>query len=209
VAFATAILHSVYLAPHPTPIDYSNVRLLMGFVEEAIALALFLVVFKRQNRRLQELGFDFRWTDLLKGVGLAFAGLSAMFAMFLAISSVYYMRTHQLRLDSGPRSNFSSCSIWFILPFLLLNPFFEEMLVRGYLMTELIGLRKSVVLATVVSLAVQTSYHLYYGVLGAVMVGAGLSVFAIYYAKSRRLMPVILGHMFWDFCTVYLKLHHP
>ena len=47
-----------------------------------------------------------------------------------------------------------------------------------------------------ISLAVQTSYHLYYGVFGALMVGCGLSVLAISYAKSRRLMPVILAHIF-------------
>jgi membrane protease YdiL (CAAX protease family) len=40
------------------------------------------------------------------------------------------------------------------------------------------------------------------------MVGCGLAVFAIYYAKSRRLMPVILAHMLWDFTTVLSKLHH-
>ena len=75
-------------------------------------------------------------------------------------------------------------------------------------MTELIDLRKSVALAAVVSLGLQTSYHLYYGVFGATIVGCGLAVFAIYYAKSRRLMPVIFAHMLWDFTTVFSKLHH-
>src|SRR5579871_1338432 len=66
VAFAGSILRCVYLAPHPGPITYSNIRLLLGILEEAIALALFLILFNRQGRRLQDLGFDFRWTDLPK-----------------------------------------------------------------------------------------------------------------------------------------------
>lgn len=127
---------------------------------------------------------------------------------YFAMRSVYFATTSHSLVDNGPRWNFTSASVWAILPFVVLNPFFEEMLVRGYLMTELIDLRKSVVLAAVISLTVQTSYHLYYGVLGALMVGSGLSIFAIYFAKSRRLMPVILGHMFWDFITIFLKLHN-
>jgi len=93
---------------------------------------------------------------------------------------------------------FASSSFWLLIPFLMLNPFYEEILVRGYLMTEIIELRSSVVLATLVSIALQTSYHLYYGVVGALTVGSGLAVLALYYAKTRDLMPVIVAHLLWD-----------
>jgi membrane protease YdiL (CAAX protease family) len=208
VAFAISILGSIDKAFHPQPINYSNIRLVLGLLDEAITLALFLVLFKRQGRHLQDIGFSFHWTDLPKAVGLTLAGFTAMWVMIATTRSVHLLMTSRAFHDDGPRSNFLGTSIWLVLPFLVLNAFFEEMIVRGYLMTELIDLRKSVVLAAVISLAVQTSYHLYYGVYGAVMVGCGLSVFAIYYAKSRRLMPVILAHMFWDFTTVLIKLHH-
>lgn len=104
-------------------------------------------------------------------------------------------------------TRFDATSLWFLIPLLLLNPFFEETLVRGYLMTELIELRHSVALAVVVSLAVQTSYHLYYGIYGALTVGSGLSVFALYYAKSRRLTPVILAHLLWDLTALLGAWH--
>ena len=127
--------------------------------------------------------------------------------MIVTTRYVYFLMTSRILHDTGHDQDFSGTSIWLVLPFLVLNAFFEEVIVRGYFMTELIELRKSVVLAAVISLAVQTSYHLYYGVYGAAMVGCGLSVFAIYYAKSRRLMPVILAHMLWDFTTVLAKMH--
>jgi membrane protease YdiL (CAAX protease family) len=208
VAFATTILGSIYKAFFPQPLNYTNFRLAIGLVDEATALALFFVLFKRQGRSLQNIGFGFRWTDLPKALGLTMAGFIAMYAMFLTVRYAYFFITLRTLHENGPRSNFSGASVWLILPFLIVNGFFEETIVRGYLMTELIELRKSVVLATVLSLAIQTSYHLYYGVLGAAIVGSGLSVFAIYYAKSRRLMPVILGHMIWDFTTVLIKLHY-
>jgi membrane protease YdiL (CAAX protease family) len=183
-----------------------NIRLVLGILDEGIGLALFLVLFKRQGRRLQNIGFEFRWTDLPKALGLVMAAFAAMVAMIVTVRHAYFLITLR-SLQEGPRSGFSGASIWLIVPFLILNAFFEEMLVRGYLMTELIDLRKSVVFAAVISLAVQTSYHLYYGVYGAAMVGCGLAVFAIYYARSRRLMPVIFAHMLWDFTTVLSKLH--
>jgi membrane protease YdiL (CAAX protease family) len=93
---------------------------------------------------------------------------------------------------------FESSSFWLLIPFVILNAFYEEILVRGYLMTEIIELRSSVVLATFVSIALQTSYHLYYGIVGALSVGGSLAVLALYYAKTRDLMPVIVSHLLWD-----------
>ena len=208
VAFATSILGSIYRAFHPEALNHSNARLLIGIVDESTALCLFLILFKRQGRRLNNIGFGFRWTDLPKGLGLTLAAFAVMTAFHYAAYYVYFFTTLHTLNNAGPRWNYAGVSVWSILPFLILNPFFEEMLVRGYLMTELIDLRKSVVFAAMISLVVQTSYHLYYGVFGAVMVGCGMSVFVIYYARTRRLMPVILAHMFWDLITVSFKFYH-
>ncbi len=207
IAFSGSIVGSVYLAFHPIPPRYSNIRLLTGIAQELTGVLLFLVLFKRQGRRLQDIGFGFQWMDLPKACGLAVAALAVMWIMTLGVNYIWFFIT--LRTPQWPetRAMFSAASIWLVLPFLLLNPFFEETLVRGYLMTELIALRKSVLLAIVASLALQTSYHLYYGVPGAMIVGSGMTVFAIYFAKSRRLMPVILAHMLWDF-TSMLRIWH-
>lgn len=121
--------------------------------------------------------------------------------------AVWFTLAHKSPQLPDVSNRFDATSMWFLLPFLLLNPFFEELLVRGYLMTELMELRHSVALAVIVSLVVQTSYHLYYGVYGALTVGSGLSVFAFYYAKSRRLTPVIFAHLMWDL-TAFLGAWH-
>jgi membrane protease YdiL (CAAX protease family) len=208
VAFAGVVLSSISLAFHRIAREYSNARLSLGILQEAIALSLFLILFKRQGRRLQDIGLGFRWTDLPKSLGLLLAAFATMWAMTVAIPYIYFLVTLRTLASIAPASQFSTSSLWLMLPLLLLNPFFEEILVRGYLMTEMIDLRKSVALAAAVSLGLQTSYHLYYGVFGATIVGCGLAVFAIYYAKSRRLMPIVLAHMLWDFTTVFSKLHH-
>lgn len=198
VIFADHILGSIYVAFHPTAPSYSNMRLFTGICDETIGLLLFVVLFKRQGRRLQDIGLSFQWTDLPKALGLVVAAVVAMWTTWFVVTYGWLLITLRFPQSPNTRAMFSTSSLWLFLPFLLLNPFFEEILVRGYLMTELIDLRKSVLLATVASILVQTSYHLYYGVAGAMVVGSGLTVLAIYFAKSRRLMPVILAHMLWD-----------
>jgi membrane protease YdiL (CAAX protease family) len=84
---------------------------------------------------------------------------------------------------------------------------FEETLVRGYLMTELMAASCPTWLAAAASIALQVSYHLYYGIGGALFVGFGFTVSAIYFARSRRLAPVILSHMFWDLTATYWQWH--
>ena len=207
VAFGTSILGSIYLAFHPVDPKYSNPRLFGGALVEITALLLFLVLFKRQGRSLKDIGFGFRWTDLPKAFALAMVAFLLMWVIGAAINDTWFVMNHGNVSRVETRGMFSNTSVWLLLPFLLLNPFFEEILVRGYLTTELIDLRKSVVLATLVSLGVQTSYHLYYGVAGALTVGSGLAVFAIYYAKTRRLMPVILAHMLWDLTALLSSWH--
>jgi membrane protease YdiL (CAAX protease family) len=198
VAFGGSVLGSAILAFHPVPPKYSNARLAGGILSETVALLLFLALFKRQGRRLNEIGFRFRWTDLPKAVGLAMGAFFTMAVVQAFIDRAWLSVTQHTPQWTEHRTMFVGSSLALILPFLILNPFFEEILVRGYLTTELIDLRKSVLLATLVSLGLQTSYHLYYGVLGALVVGSGLAILATYYALSRRLMPVILAHLIWD-----------
>jgi membrane protease YdiL (CAAX protease family) len=207
VVFAGSILGSIYLAFHPIAPSFSNMRLFTGISEEITGLLLFLVLFKRQGRRLQDIGFSFQWTDLPKALGLAVAAVVVMWAMKLVVTYVWLLTTRRFPQWPETRAMFSATSLWLFLPFLLLNPFFEEILVRGYLTAELVDLRKSVLLATAVSVMIQTSYHLYYGVAGAMIVGSGLTVLAVYFAKSRRLMPVILAHMLWDSTAILGFLH--
>ncbi|MGA2301686.1 MAG: CPBP family intramembrane glutamic endopeptidase [Candidatus Acidiferrum sp.] len=85
------------------------------------------------------------------------------------------------------------------IPFLLLSPFFEELIVRAYLMTEVIELTGSSTLAVALSVVVQFSYHLYYGWAGAISLSFFNLALALYYARSRCALPVIVAHGFLDF----------
>jgi hypothetical protein len=64
---------------------------------------------------------------------------------------------------------------------------FEELIVRGYLMTEIVELGGSGALAVVISVAVQMSYHLYQGCTNGIVLVTIFAVFSIYFWKTRRL----------------------
>lgn len=207
VGFGYSIAGSVYVAFVHQPSVYSNLRVLAGIFQELTALALFGVLFNRQGRKLRTLGLDFRWTDIPKGLGLVIGCFTVMGIANFGIGILWSLIGHNTPHFNDTSSRFTATSIWLLFPFLLLNPFFEEILVRGYLMTELIELRYSVAAAAFVSLALQTSYHLYYGLFGALVVGSGLSVLALYYALSRRVTPVIVAHVLWDLTALLSAWH--
>ena len=69
------------------------------------------------------------------------------------------------------------------------------MIVRAYVMTEVMELTGSSILAVAISVAcVRFSYHLYYGWLNAIQLCVLFLVFALYYAHSRRALPIIIAH---------------
>ncbi len=84
------------------------------------------------------------------------------------------------------------------IPFVLLNPFFEELIVRAYLMTELKFLTGSWAVAGIVSVLLQASYHLYYGWSRASTLVFLFVVFAIYYARKRKDTPIVVAHGVFD-----------
>jgi membrane protease YdiL (CAAX protease family) len=84
------------------------------------------------------------------------------------------------------------------------GPFYEEMIARAFTMSEVEALTGSAGLAVVASVALQTSYHLYLGLPNALAVGATFLISACYYARFRRITPVILAHALWN---LYVALH--
>jgi membrane protease YdiL (CAAX protease family) len=93
--------------------------------------------------------------------------------------------------------------------FQCVNPFFEELIVRAYLITEVRQLTRSSVTAVVCSTALQTGYHLYQGIPLALAAGAMFLLWSVYYAKTNRIMPVILAHFYFDAgATLWYFLRH-
>ena len=185
--------HGAGALPHP-----QNGRWIVGIIQEATGLCLLGYVLLRRGIGFRQLGL--RWSFREVGEGLLVAAASYL------IYTVGYSIVHSLVRGIFPSATsgvtfhqvFAHPSIMAI-PLFLLNPFFEELIVRAYLMTEIQALTGSWVTAAATSVAVQTSYHLYYGWEGALSLAFQFLVFSAYYATTRRVTPVIIAHGIFDF----------
>jgi membrane protease YdiL (CAAX protease family) len=198
IAFGDSIFRSAILLREGTkavdPVQSS--RWLAMIVHEAAALLLLGYVLIRRGMRIRELGLRWSWGELGRSLLVTIGAYAAY-----AVSYPVLVWVQRLLMPGAtgvtPRQMFGHAS-WIMFATVLINPFFEELIVRAYLMTEVQALTGSWVLATAASVAVQTSYHLYYGWVGALAVGAQFLVFSVYYAKTRRATPVIVAHGVFD-----------
>lgn len=181
-----------------TDLPQLKMRLVGGMITEAGSLAVLWYVLSGQARGWRDIGWNFHPMDVLRGLLLTFGATAATYATFLPIQIVvhaysgHYLTTKSMHGMLGV--GISALSIAFIC----LNPFFEELIVRGYLMTEIVELGGSGVLAIVISVAVQMSYHLYQGFTNGIVLATIFAVFSIYFWKTRRLAPVVLAHLCVD-----------
>lgn len=202
-AFALLIVSSARRISADVPVrPYTN----LGFVEmtvwELIAISILGYVVFRQGRT---------WSDFTEKLGAKdVVRAIAVFAIAIALSRfsyyfVQYVHVFWTGTWLHPKSLKGLLAVGVTVPsvvFMLVNPFFEELIARAYVMTEIGELTKSRTLAVIASCALQTSYHLYQGWLRAATVGATFLVFSIYYARTRRIAPVIAAHMFIDFVAL-------
>jgi membrane protease YdiL (CAAX protease family) len=202
ISLAPSIAVSTYALFVPSylagDVSYNGLTIASLVLRYSTALLAVVYVLSRQGRRVKEIGLGLRWSDPLKAVGLAilaFFGTSIMYVMTRNVTQALWHAPPDMRHIVYPGWHSRSFGA---LAHSIGAPIFEEVLVRGYLMTEMIELGTPAWLAVVVSVFVQASYHTYYGLGGAIMLSGVFIVFAVYFAKSRNLMPVILAHLLWD-----------
>ncbi len=194
--------------PRMDPV-FLDLQVISGLILEIGSIALLIYVLFRQNRSLSDLGFTFNKGDILHSIGL-------FVAAFIANYAAYYIFSILSILVSGhglPQAEFQTAlDSGFALPlliFIIVNPFFEELIVRAYLITEMEFFSKSTLNAGLFSIFIQVAYHLYQGVANALTMVGIFSVFTVYYIKKRRIWPIILAHAYFDLyaymCYFFLK----
>lgn len=215
VAFGSSILSSsYYLFFEPYSGSGANsfssgvYHWINAILHQGISLGLLWYVLARRGKSFSDLGFGWVRMDLTWSLILNLGGN-------LACRLVYYsLHVSGLAVDySSAHSRVGSAlfaggiSIATIL-FQFLNPFFEELIARAYVMTEVKQLTGSAAKAILMSTALQTSYHFYQGAPMALSYGAMFLIFSLYYSKTGRITPVILAHLYCDvLATLWFAIH--
>ncbi|CAN7433226.1 CPBP family intramembrane glutamic endopeptidase [Paenibacillus sp. LjRoot56] len=172
----------------------SDLQFISSIIWEIVSLGVLYLVLKKQGRDYTDIGFEFRKTDILHGIFLFF-GIYILYVIALAISPNFGQTPKNIDFLK------TNVSIFYLL-FIIINPFFEELIVRAYAITEAKYLLKNEEISVLISTVIQTSYHLYQGLIPALYAGLMFFVFSIYFVKSRRIVPVILVHLFFDFIAM-------
>ncbi|MFC0643971.1 CPBP family intramembrane glutamic endopeptidase [Cellulomonas phragmiteti] len=188
---------TVALNPSRSPRPYLDLTyqlLAIGFAVLPVALALYLLSANGRSA-VRRIGLDRArpWRDLGVGVGLAavigIPGLG-LWAVGRAVGITVEVQASALN------------DAWWTVPVLILaalqNALIEEVVAVGYLMERLRELRWSTPAIIAASALLRGSYHLYQGwgpFFGNVVMGV---VFAEYYRRRRRVMPLVVAHTVLD-----------
>jgi Type II CAAX prenyl endopeptidase Rce1-like len=199
VAFGGSFVNALYLlknGPGAVPLQAGG-KWGFGAVHEISSLLVLGYVLARRGLRFKDLGLSWSLRDF--GAGLLVIGVS--FASYLLgwtlIQWIHHAAYGSWANPHTGRDFFARPTVA-VIPFILLNPFFEELIVRAYLMSEVVDLTGSPSLAVAMSVVVQFSYHLYYGWIGAITLSFQFLVLSLYYARSRRAVPIVVAHGVFD-----------
>ncbi|WIN01006.1 CPBP family intramembrane metalloprotease [Actinoplanes oblitus] len=192
LASHTATLNAP-LSPRPY-LDLTYQLLNIFFDLVPVALAWYLL--RRDDMRPgRDLGIDFRRPGYDAGWGAALAAGIGIPGLLLVYAA--------LRLGISAQIVPSALQpYWWAVPVLILsaiqNAVLEEVLVVGYLITRLRQLSWSTPAIIVCSAVLRGSYHLYQGFggfVGNVVMGV---IFALFYLRTKRVMPLIVAHSLLD-----------
>jgi membrane protease YdiL (CAAX protease family) len=175
----------------------------LAIIIELVSLLLLVYILRRQGRSLRHLTLSCSWKDLPESLALAI-GAYIVFALSYALFFYIYYFVTGRTLNAAPQNvEFLRTKITLAAVLLMLvNPFYEELIARAYIMTEVQFLTGSRLLALCASVALQSAYHLYQGVASASMLSVLFTIFSVYFLMRRKILPVILAHMYFDFLAL-------
>jgi len=179
-------------------------------LHELGGLGLLWYVLFRRSKSFSDLGFSWRKRDVGISILLWITGAAAFSIVYRTIYFIGVIPDSQSAANERVANLlFGSGFSFMTFAFQFLNPFFEELIVRAYVMSEVRQLTNSIFKAVLISTVLQTSYHFYQGAPLAISDGAIFLIFSIYYARTNRITPIILAHIYMDVIpTIQIWFNH-
>ena len=188
LAFGLSIAASLSMAfsfsGQPIVFDERGIAFTVGY--EAFIGAIVAAVLRARNWRWEDFSVHFSPGTTVLGALLAGLVLAAWFAFETAVGKV------PLSVSASP--------LW-ILSLSIVNPWFEELLVLGYVV-QAMRRRFGLVTAMNVSIAIRLAYHLYQGPMGVLPIGLYAVLATLVYVRLGRLWPVVVMHGLLDFVAL-------
>ena len=149
----------------------SDYYFISSIIFEIGGLILLAYIFLKEKISRQDIGFNFEKKDIWRFILLFISSYAILFLIAFSILMIYYFITGNF-FTPELKNIFQvqvKLSVFYVI-FILINPFFEELVMRGYLIIRLKNIGLSKYLAGLLSILVQTLYHSYQGFYGVFMV---------------------------------------
>jgi uncharacterized protein len=195
VAFGAVILGNILTVFYPLPAPAINDGELRFMLVYELVLMMFLgTLLHLRGWSLARFGAPFTPRDLVIAPALA---VSSYLLSFLTIVVAQALGGPSVQEAMSVPLAAQDISVASLIAVSIVNPIFEEVLLCGYVVT-VVKERRSFWTAVNVSVAIRLACHLYQGVMGLVFIVPLGLLFTIWYARTRKLWPVILAHSIID-----------
>ena len=192
-------VNAVFMLLHPTPspleLEHTDWYFALHAMNTFFMTGVLYLFLRRGGETLQDFTRPFQLGDVGWGIALGVIGFGATVSAFSIFSRFPGWfggtATPNLEVFRGRLSPFYLAAI-------LINPVCEESFMRGYLQTRLRQKGWWSVNIVCLSVLVQSFYHIYQGLLSAFVIAATFLVFAVFYQRTGRLWPVVMGHAIID-----------
>ena len=166
---------------------------------EVISFSIIVFILFRRNYKFND--FDFEFSFKLLGVAII---------LFLIVKytygSIFLILKHFIKADSMNYLKFKySAGTVSVISVLVINSFYEEFLLNGYLFKILANYKSKFII--LLSVGLRMSYHTYQGWIGLVSVLVIGIVFSLYYLKYAKLWPIIIAHGLINLSSIYAYAH--
>jgi membrane protease YdiL (CAAX protease family) len=194
------------LTPHQPALN--TILAIISYLPVVAAVPLALLLLARTGQRPASLGLTrASWRDVGVGVGLAAGAFGCEFALAIALAPL----AHSRLMNTSRTLHVPMYYVIIGIGLALCTAVAEEVIVNGYLITRLEQLGWSPARSFWLSLALRTSYHLYYGIAVVFTLPFGWLVTRSF-QKHRRLARPILAHFLFDSTAftiaILIAAHH-
>jgi membrane protease YdiL (CAAX protease family) len=186
-----------------TVITYGNSDILHLLFYETGVLLVIVFILKWQRWPFKNFGLSFSIDKITAGLVLFIANYFIYLLMFKLFGS--FVLTEDGGSTSATVSFSTSLNILPLTLFSLFNPFFEEFILVGYIVTSL---RKKfgLVVCVIVSVFFRLSFHIYQGPIILLSILPMGVLFAIYFWNKKSILPLIIGHGLMDFLSIFVLM---
>lgn len=202
IAFGLPVISSLFplaISAHRNSMPITNAWIYSLIFQEVITFGIIAVFIRLRGWRLQDFNLQFTWQLVGMGILLMIAAY-LLHSFFYVISKLVWITIDNTLLEIRA----VHVGLVPIALLSIINSFFEETLVVGYIVGTLQREQKAR-LGIGLSALIRALYHTYQGpflTLSIMLIGL---LFAYAYYRTSRLWPLIIAHALMDFLPLAVK----